>query len=289
MSLKKVQQPAELLDTKREVDSEVVIIPEAKHGSAARASPEDKKSRALKPWRHTPPTAIEVDEAATNPSVGINSAIDYYTKETGNTKLADNNTDMANDNTRAAEDNTSIVSWDRPQCSKWALDCYTDSDDKKYRTTAWIEAHRKRLSPTPPHPILNLFNTPSSATSPLSEFGHHIHKIVWSICEPTNTGSSLLGFEIACLGRPSLGPKNLPIRFILKVKRRSSLSDDWSTCTQMANACYAALLEKGISDVHYVVLEANQASTLGGAQIHLNNIDSVVLRNRFLRWNGRQS
>lgn len=66
-----------------------------------------------------------MDEAATNPSVGINSAIDYYTKETGNTKLADNNTDMANDNTRAAEDNASTVSCDRPQCSKWALDCYT--------------------------------------------------------------------------------------------------------------------------------------------------------------------
>lgn len=42
MSLEKVQQAAEILDAKKEVDSEVVIIPKAKHGFAVRASPDNE-------------------------------------------------------------------------------------------------------------------------------------------------------------------------------------------------------------------------------------------------------
>lgn len=42
MSLKQVQHAAEILDAKKDVDSEVVIIPNAKHGFAVRARPDDK-------------------------------------------------------------------------------------------------------------------------------------------------------------------------------------------------------------------------------------------------------
>lgn len=42
MLLEKVQQAAGILDAKKEVDSEVVIIPRAKHGFAVRASLGDK-------------------------------------------------------------------------------------------------------------------------------------------------------------------------------------------------------------------------------------------------------
>lgn len=47
LSLKKVQQAGKILDTKKEVDSEVVIIPKAKHGFAVRASPDDKVEKDL--------------------------------------------------------------------------------------------------------------------------------------------------------------------------------------------------------------------------------------------------
>lgn len=46
MSLKKVQEAAEILDAK-DVDTEVVIIPKAKHGFAVRASPDDKFEKEL--------------------------------------------------------------------------------------------------------------------------------------------------------------------------------------------------------------------------------------------------
>lgn len=47
MSLKKVQEAAEILDAKKDVDTEVVIIPKAKHGFAVRASPDDKFEKEL--------------------------------------------------------------------------------------------------------------------------------------------------------------------------------------------------------------------------------------------------
>ncbi|KAK7697062.1 hypothetical protein SLS64_013913 [Diaporthe eres] len=47
MSLEKVKQAAEILDAKEDVDTEVVIIPNAKHGFAVRASPDDKVEKEM--------------------------------------------------------------------------------------------------------------------------------------------------------------------------------------------------------------------------------------------------
>lgn len=47
MSLKKVQEAAQILEAKKDVDSEVVIIPKARHGFAVRASPDDKVEKEM--------------------------------------------------------------------------------------------------------------------------------------------------------------------------------------------------------------------------------------------------
>lgn len=47
MSLKQVQHAAEILDAKKDVDSEVIVIPNAKHGFAVRASPDDEVEKEM--------------------------------------------------------------------------------------------------------------------------------------------------------------------------------------------------------------------------------------------------
>lgn len=47
LPLKGVQQAAEILDGKKHVDSEVVIIPNAKHGFAVRGNPDDKVEKEM--------------------------------------------------------------------------------------------------------------------------------------------------------------------------------------------------------------------------------------------------
>ena len=47
MPLPKVQQAAEILDGKKDVDSEVVIIPNAKHGFAVRGNPDDRVEKEM--------------------------------------------------------------------------------------------------------------------------------------------------------------------------------------------------------------------------------------------------
>lgn len=69
--------------------------------------------------------------------------------------------------------------------------------------------------------------------------------------------NSIKGYDVLRMGRASLGEARLPVRLILRIQRESSLSADWATCSRLARACFGVLQERGISDVHCLVLEVD--------------------------------
>lgn len=102
--------------------------------------------------------------------------------------------------------------------------------------------------------------------SELSGIDTRLHNIITSVCGPNDLGSSVVGYDVLCLGRASKSKgaevvptqqRDLPIRLLIRIKRESSLGGDWPTCTRMAHACYEVLQEEGINDVHCLVFEAD--------------------------------
>lgn len=135
--------------------------------------------------------------------------------------------------------------------------------------------------------MVALFNGQSAAVV------ERLQSIITSVCghpPRSNSDNTVWGYDVLCLG-PALPQgavgndgsvkvgTNLPIYLFLKVKRDSTISRDWDTCTRLARACYEALQDlDGITDVHCLVVEADVVTYQGNGErtIHSSTLNPSI-------------